>query len=218
MKKLLTAILIISFACALIAFAACENSEIYDNLNAMAKQSYSQITLQINSKGYAELNAQYVCSYSGDTAEINYTYTQLAKIDVSGGNVTLPENSVQTYTGTATVRNGAVTDINGDALNVKLEQISASGLRFESKFFKNVKHTETTFKADVTDAKSFTGDSSVSCTDMKVSVEFENGRSFSEEQNGALTVKVGSVLSKITVTYFDAESNANITLTYSFVK
>lgn len=220
MKKLSIIALVVLIALSFACLTACNNdAEYYGNLNAMVKSSYSKVVLTVNSKGYAELNAKFECSYDNGEALIEYSYDKLAQIEVGDdGEIFLPENAVETISGTAIVKDGVITEINESEMEISVEQISASGLRFDVKNFSNVKKKDNSFSAKVNDPKAFMGYDGLYGTDMSVTVEFLNNQTYSELVNGILSVKTGSVLSKIVITYFDTDSNADVTLTYEFTK
>lgn len=218
MKKLSVLALILVLALSFAIFTACEDLEYYEDLNAMLNLSYEKITLEVNSKGYAELNAKFDCTFDNDnTATIDYAYDKLAKFEVSGGSITAPENSVETISGTLQVKDGTIVGFDTDEWNIDMTTIKANRLNFASVHFNNEQKTDTVFTADVVDANGFM-QSQMHCSRMTVSVEYINNQTFTEISNGSMSVKTGSVLSKIVITYFDTDTNSDITLTYKFLK
>ena len=173
MKKKLVILLII-LVVATLCLAACDGSgdKELQTLNEYLKGSYSKITVVVSTKdAIAELNGNFTLTFNGTKVDVAYKFDKINSFDVDGnGNIADADgNFIQTIEGQALVRNGKIID-GDDSVELPLDQLSASGFSFQKEYFSNVTLKNAKFEADVTNPQQFTGNSSLTCSDMHVIV------------------------------------------------
>lgn len=197
MKKRNLLILISVIIALVLCLSACkDNSETLRKLNLMMREDYSNVAVEVTTeKGGITLYGHYEFTVNGDKTDVSYSYEKLNSFQVTDGTVTVPDGFKSSVTGTAVVKDGSVTEINGGAIEPQsLLSLDASAFTFRQSLFENVKVTNYTFEADVVNAKEFMGDDAFDGTNVTVRIGFRKNLDKIEltyEQNGA----------KVSVTY-----------------
>lgn len=209
MKKIIVSIFLI--VAILMTFVACTNKEktsdngpgtdsehpktTYDILNELAKQSYGKIKLDISTvTGDIELKASYTLTGS----EVVYAVEQLNLLPSDGNIENASPDYKATLSGTATVENGTVTKIDGDAVSLPSYDELKGTFNFKESNFKNIQAEDGKLIAEVVSAADFLG-IGTGISNMKIVVEYSD-----------------SALQKITLTY--QTTNSTVTTVYEFVK
>lgn len=201
MKKRNLLILISVIIVLVLCLSACkDNTETLRKLNTMQREDYSKLSVEVTTvKDGLTLEGSYGFTVNGDKTDVTYAYDKLNGFDVSGNAVTAPEQFKSRLTGTAVVKDGAVVEINGEAIDPQLlTQLQSASFTFRQSLFANVKTTNYTFEADVVNPKEFIGDDNFGGTDVKVRIGFRKS------------------LDKIELTY--KQNGASVSVTYKFEK
>lgn len=199
MKKITRNIYIIVIAvCLLFSLSACNNDEIYNRLNEMTRADYSQITLKITSEKDGDtLQNVFSIVFDEEQTTVSYTCQEYSTFEKDGA-ITVPTDYIVTSTGNVVIRNGKIEKQNGDSVDfIDFNEITALGISFNKTYFKNVNTASSYFSADVINAKGFTGNSEIHCSNMTVEAKFD-------EALQLLTIKYVSL------------NGANIQLQYIF--
>lgn len=163
MKKRIAIItVVIILAITAIFMTACNKKgkqDVYATLDALVAKEYANVTVNVTTaKQGHTLKDKYVISASDEQSTITYTIEELNTFDLASGSI--PENYKTVKTGVAKVKDGKVTEINGDEVNIEFEKIGTSVFTFKQEYFANV--VETTddsdndiFSADISDMKAF---------------------------------------------------------------
>ena len=160
---------------ALFLFASCDlasGSADLQGINDMLKLDYSKVQILINTKSQgSEYKGKFTLTYGDDTT-IEYEIELLNTFEIGeDGSIATPEDGfVTSKKGTVVVRDGKIVD--GD-VDVELpDELGAyvGGFSFKQAFFKNVSSKGAKFDADVVDPQNFTGNTSLVCEDMHVTV------------------------------------------------
>ena len=174
MKKKIT-ILIALLAVALLLFAACTDAPSVGDLqkiNDMLKQNYSKVRVVVNTTtAIAELNGTFTMTFNGDDTRIEYEFDRINTFDVdAGGNIADSQDGFIVHeSGEVVVRDGKV--VKGDAsVDLPLDELTIAGFSFKQAFFSNVSNKNARFEADVINPQNFTGNTSLECDDMHVTV------------------------------------------------
>lgn len=165
MKKKIFAV---AAACAAaLSLGACTTaSDEYAPLNAMLDLSYSKITLTVTDTfdDSASLISVYEMEYSDGGVTVKYSVERFTELSLDAP----AANEKTTLTGTAQIKDGAVTG--GENVNLPAT-IADTGLTFKGEYFENADLTGVYLKADVKNASGFTG-TDIVCSDMKVFATF----------------------------------------------
>lgn len=163
MKKRIAIItVVIILAITAIFMTACNKKgkqDVYATLDALVAKEHANVTVNVTTaKQGHTLKDKYVISASDGQSTITYTIEELNTFDLASGSV--PENYKTVKTGVAKVKDGKVTEINGDETSVEFEKIGANEFVFKQEYFSNA--VETTdgngndiFRADITDTAAF---------------------------------------------------------------
>lgn len=204
-KKIIVIFALLTVATLL--FAACtDGPSLSDlqNINDMLKASYSTITLTVKTKtAVTDLNGRFVMKFDGEQTTVTYEYEKISTFEVGeDGSLSVPEGGyfITTESGEVVVRDGEI--IYGDNTVELPDELFVSGFSFKQAFFRNATVKNALFEADVIKPQDFTGNSSLECTDMHVSV---------------LRNVSAKSLARMDLTYTTA-SGAEVELNYQFTK
>lgn len=197
MKRKSVLLTIIALTLTLVLFAACNS---YDStlqqLNRLLKVDYSEVKLTVTTTSQdITLTGIYTLTFDGDKTVIDYSYDKLNGLDINGNNA---DSYVSTVSGHAVVEDGMI--VEGNTAEQLPQEINYNGLSFKQAFFANYTMTGAKFEADVKVPKGFTGDKDLECSNMHVSVLYNN-----------------TAISKIAITYV-SEKGADVSITYLFTK
>lgn len=188
----------IALALTLVLLAACGGgyNSTLQQITKLLKVDYSEITLNVTTvtSDYT-LNGIYTLTFEGDKTTIVYSYDKLNDLSLDGNNA---DSYVTKVSGRAVVENGVI--VEGNKAEQLPEEINYNGITFKQAFFENYTMTGATFEADVKVPKGFTGNNSLVCSNMHVTVMYS---------------KVA--LSKIAITYV-SEKGSDVNITYLFTK
>ena len=165
----------------------------YETLNALCEKGYSKITLDISTvtKGI-DLNSSYVLSKSN----VTYSVEMMNKFPTDGNFENISQEFKSTLEGVATVENGKVTAINGDAVTLPTYDELSGNFKFNKNYFADVKEEEGKFTATVSAPSDFLN-CNETISDMTITVQYN--------QNG---------LERIDITY--KTSNSSVLISYTF--
>lgn len=168
---------------------------VYDILNELSSQSYSQVKLNISTiTGDIELKASYTLTKSA----VSYSVEQLNLLPEDGNIENLSPDYKLTLNGMATIEEEKVTEIDGDAVSIPSYDELKGTFAFEEGNFKNVQKENGKLSAEVVSASDFLGvDTSIQ--DMKIVVEYGD-----------------TALQKMTITY--STNHSAVTTVYEFDK
>ncbi len=163
MKKRIAIItVVIILAITAIFMTACNKKgkqDVYATLDALIAKEYANVTVNVTTaKQGHTLKDKYVISASDGQSTITYTIEELNTFDLASGSI--PENYKTVKTGVAKVKDGKVTEINGDEASVEFEKIGANVFVFKQEYFSNAVETtdgngNNIFRADITDTAAF---------------------------------------------------------------
>ena len=195
-KKLVFSVIVLVIVCAL-CLTACNNySSQLQDIQALLKVSYSEITLNVTTTASGiELKGIYTLTFEDDKTIVNYSFDRLNDLSLDGDNA---DTYLTKVTGTVEVVDGEI--VNGDTSVTLPDDIDFHGMSFKQAFFKNCTMTGAKFDADVVNTKGFTGYKNFVCTDMHVTVVYNK-----------------KALSKIAITYV-SEEGSDVSITYLFTK
>ena len=167
----------------------------YDILNELATQNYSKVKLDISTvTGEVELKASYTLTGS----EVSYSVEQLNFLPSDGNIENVSPDYKVILSGSATVENGKITKIDGEAVSIPSYDELKGAFNFAESNFKNVQIENGKITADVVSSSEFLGiDRTINS--MKITVEYTD-----------------SALQKITITYNTI--NSAVTTVYEFEK
>lgn len=210
MKKALCLLLICIAFC--LCAAGCEkkqsgkgdeqinNGEIIEQINTALKALPAQFSLEAETTyGGAVLHAGCEVqkeSYYDDSEKllITYTFEQLNTIvRNSDGSYSIPSSYVSTYTGSITVQNGTVVEMDGAKIDLPIQILTVQGLVFSMDYLENIQMENNTFCADVTSPTGFFG-SELSAKNMKVQVTLQENAiqgmqiTYTTEENADISV------------------------------
>jgi len=158
----------------LLCLAGCvDYTEQLQKIDKMLQADYGEMDIEVTvSQGSDELTSKFNVVYGSDgSSTVTFEIQRLATF--SGD--TLPDSYVETYSGTATVKDGNVTSVSGDVpKDVKLAEAPERSLKFDGKYFTNVKLTSHSLTAKVTKPQAFLWQADFSCkpNTMVVAVGF----------------------------------------------
>jgi hypothetical protein len=173
MKKTLIALLVILlvagnlFACTL---PSTDNKDtVYDTLNKLAQKEYRTVEVKIttNTNGL-KLYSTYITS--SDTVE----YSVEAFNSLEGGVETLPEEYKSTFSGVAKIKDGKVTEIDGDTVSLPSYGSLKGAFNFKKENFKSMEDKNGKFTAIVIDPSNLLGISDNGVNNMKITVRYND--------------------------------------------
>ncbi len=172
-----------------------DNNEksIYETLNELCEKEYSKITLDIStvSKGI-ELKSNYVLSKSN----VTYSVEKLNQFPTDGNFENIPSDFKSKLEGVATIENGKVTALNGDAVTIPEYDELSGNFKFDKNYFTDVKEEEGKFTATVSSPSDFLNRNEL-LSDMKITIQYN--------QNG---------FESIVITYETSNSSVNISYVF----
>ncbi len=105
-------------------------------LSRLANKTYAAIRLEVTaSEEGRTLHGTYVTRAAQDGYTVSYTYERLATIEETDGGLVFPENEIAVKTGSMTVKGGEVVAREGDECDLPVGALTASGLRFNDRYF-----------------------------------------------------------------------------------
>ena len=108
-------------------------------------------------EGSDQLRSTYNVTTAETGTTITYTLEELALFELENGEYTAPKSRKTKTEGRILTKSGKVHTVNGKEPPLPIELITLSSLSFQRKCFDNVTITETTFEADVKNAKALLG-------------------------------------------------------------
>ena len=164
-------------------------------LNGMTRVTYQKISLHITTRtGDMELEGRYSLTQS----KVTYSVERMNLLPEDGNLDGISPDGKSVLEGTATVENGKITKLDGDAVELPTYEELRGAFDFQEDYFKNVESKSGFFSADVVSASSFLG-TNKALKDVRLTVEY-----------GA------SALEKLVITYQTA--NTTVTTEYVFEK
>ena len=155
---------------------ACQligGKDVYTELNTMARMEYNTINMEVQTtyQGVTLVN-KYSALLGANGTIVTYSVESLATIDPEVG---MPENMIETKTGSATIRDGKIVSQTGDDVTIPTS-MSALAIHFDEAYFDTPKtYAEGSlhvFDAKVKDVKGFTGSNTFEGKDMRVCVRY----------------------------------------------
>ena len=180
-------------------------TNVFDTIHAALAAPGTHFTLSVLTKsGDITLNAS--CdihqeeTYAGTMIEVSYEFEHLNTIQVdANGNITFPKSMKTTYQGSAKIRNGALTEMDGKAANFPLLVVNVAGIRFTAENLSEYHFEEGTLTAKVNSPSALFG-KEIDAKDMNVTVTL-----------------FGTSIGSMEITYHTAD-NAEVTLQYRTVQ
>ncbi len=146
----------------------------YDVLNELAKVDYSEIKLETTVTADGEsLKGEYKSTAIDGGYRVEYEYEKINTFIESDGKIVAPDEYKSKFSGSATVKNGTVTEQSGADFDLPLGGLTASNFKFDEANFSDVTQKNGDFSAKVKNVNAFLG-KTVSCTDMTVAVKYAN--------------------------------------------
>jgi len=182
MKKNLSIILIVLLMSCLFALTACGEEDVivdksvYQQLNDCLSANYSglDVSVAVEQDGLSVLST-YKIEYQGVTT-VNYHVEELNGFSVENNKIVVPESYKSVKEGTATYANGKITSIDGDQVDIQLDNITAKNINFSESYFENIEIGEGTLKADVKNIDAFIGTTNSGYTNVKVAVIYSTNK------------------------------------------
>ena len=160
-----------------------------------SKKSYSKVKLDIKTvTGDVELNA----SYTLTSQKVTYSVEQLNLLPPDGDLTNISPDCKVTLSGTATIKNGKVDKLDGEAVTLPSYNELKGAFNFQQSYFKNVKTEKGKLTADVSSVSGFMGNSQ-NWSNMKIVVTYSD-----------------TALQKLEITY--KTTNSTVTTVYEFTK
>jgi hypothetical protein len=207
MKKSIIAIIIVAILA--LTLVACgeftkDSKTIYDTLNDMVDMDYQRVNLEVQTTMSGVTLVNNFTSTKGTTSTvISYSVQELATFDIiPGGNeYEIPSEMIVKKTGTAIVQNGKIIEQNGDSVDISVVALQDLTINFKREYFNMAQETyeggADVFKAEVINAKGFTGNANFNGTNMKI------------------TVRYGTALKSIIIDYV-SDQGAQVKVIYNF--
>ena len=168
---------------------------LYDALNELTGKNYGKIQLHITTTtDDMELESEYVLTSS----KVTYSVERMNLLPEDGDLSGISPDYKTTLKGGATVENGKITKLDGDAVELPAYDELKGNFDFQENYFKNVKAERGMFSAEVISAKSFLG-TDKNLSGVKLTVEYND-----------------SAFERIVITYKTA--NATVNTEYVFEK
>lgn len=166
---------------------------VYETLSALAEQKYDTVKLTVvTTSGSLTLTSEY--TVTDDSITFRVEKANLLPVD---GSAPTEENAKTVIEGTATVENGVVTQIDGEAVTLPTYETLVGSFVFEASNFENVVEGEDSFAAEILSVSSFLG-----VTEM--------------DSNGSITVSyTADALLEMTLSY--STEGATISATYEYI-
>ena len=208
MKKTIFVILIVAIlAISLTACGGVGGGDVYGKLNEMIGYDYSTIKLEVaTTMNGITLTNKYTGVSASNGTVVTYTVQTLAEVvDNEDGSFSMPSEMIVTDRGSATVNNGKITELNGKAENIPVNEITSPSLNFNKTYFVSTVHTDndgvkTIIGTILNDRiKDFTGNQNFDGKDMTFEVvygESINSIVLNYTTNAGATVKVTYTFSK----------------------
>ena len=163
--------------------------EICETLNALLRAEKNAVTVEITTvTSGMTLTAEYTATKS----VITYSVERLNKLEGDE----LPEEYKTTFSGTATVENGTVTKIDGDAIDLPTYDQLTGNFSIKKENLVEIEEGEGSLKAKVLSPEAFLG-TKVDVKDMTVSITYTD-----------------TAITRLTVTY--STSTSTVTTVYTF--
>ena len=165
MKKVL---LVAICALLLVCLCACQEENLYDELNKVVSGAYAQVDVSVQiTKGNDQLNSTFVVKNQDGKSIIDYHIEKFAQISADK----VPDDYKTEQNGTVEVVGNQVT---GDVLSdVSFQNIAKAPYRFNADYFADAKFENGVFTAKVVSATNFAADNLLKCTDMTVSFKYQ---------------------------------------------
>lgn len=168
MKKVL---LVLVCVLTLVCLCAC-NADEYKNLNKLMSGNYSEIKITVEtSKGDNDkLTSTVTVTNENGKSFVKYHIEKFAEITADQ----IPTDYKTIFGGEVEIENGVET---GDVLDdISFVGVNSLPYHFAKDYFENATFKDGVFTANVTSAKLFTGNSSLSCSDMTVKFNYTASR------------------------------------------
>lgn len=173
----------------LVCFTACkeEPPTVYQTLDALLDAEVNAVTVDIST---VTEGITLTAKYEITKTSVKYAVEQLSLLEGDA----IPEDYKITLTGTATVENGTVTKIDGDAVDIPAyDQLTGNFSIIEGNL-SDVQTGEGTFKAKVISPAAFLG-TEVDAEDMTVSI------TYTEATVTSITLTYKTATSTVTTVY-----------------
>ena len=168
---------------------------VYEILQELSQKQYSQVKLNIKTQmDDIELNASYILK----NTDVTYSVEQLNLLPPDGDLTNVSPDYKVTLSGTATIKNGKVDKVNGDAVDIPSYNELKGSFNFAESNFKNVKTENGKLTADVSSVSGFMG-TVKNLSNMKIVVTYND-----------------TALQKLEITY--KTTNSTVTTVYEFTK
>ncbi|MBQ7343727.1 MAG: hypothetical protein IJW53_03060 [Clostridia bacterium] len=145
-------------------------ADVWETLQSLSEKKYSSVKLSIKTvTGNIELESDYTLMDS----EVTYSVERLNLLPTDGNLGDASSSYKTTYTGVATVKDGKVETIAGEAVSIPSYDELKGSFNFREKNFEGVKDENGRFEANVLSPTDFLG-SSVDMRDMRITVTYNN--------------------------------------------
>lgn len=145
----------------------------YDVLNELTKVNYATIKLEATTTVDGEsLKGEYVATAIDGGYRVDYKYEKINTFTESDGEIVIPDEYKSEFSGSATVKNGTVTEQSGAECDFPIGGLTPN-FKFNEKYFSDVTEKAGEFSAKVKNVEAFLG-KAVSCTDMTVTVKYSD--------------------------------------------
>lgn len=170
-----------------------EKQAICELLNELSRASYKTVRLDITTQtGELELKGEYVLT----AKEVTYLVERMNLLPEDGDPEGVSPDAKTVLKGSATIENGTVTKLDGDAVELPDYDALKGAFDFKESYFQNVEKKNGAFYADVVSAGAFLG-TDQALNNVKLTVQYND-----------------SALEKMVITYQTA--NATVTTEYVF--
>ena len=143
---------------------------VYEILQELSQKQYSQVKLNIKTiMDDIELNA----SYTLKNTNVTYSVEQLNLLPPDGDLTNVSPEYKITLSGTATIKNGKVDKVDGEAVNIPSYNELKGAFNFNESNFKNIKMENGKLTADVISAPDFMG-TSKKLSNVKIVVTYND--------------------------------------------
>ena len=149
------------------------DGDFYDQTNERFARPAAKIVLTVSSgEGEECLEGTYTTMFTGEKAEVEYTFEELSLFEIENGEYVVPADRKRTVTGKATVEDGKLVVSTGRAPSFDAKLLTLSALCFEETYFENAVITDTTFEADVKIAEALFG-LPQTCKNVRIALAFD---------------------------------------------
>lgn len=133
-----------------------DSKNIYSRLNQMSSASYDGYELNLQMEVYdISLNGTYLVRKEENSIVLEYEYQELSQFTIIDDLIKQPNDFISIKKGCATISNGSITSVNGDAVMLPLNVSVKPSFNFNKNVFKDVVETENEFTATVINPKQF---------------------------------------------------------------